>query len=137
MVIDGLEILLTANELQALVQISELDYFKVGYGRIVLSIDGVESNKELAQVKSASTDPQASVELKGTVTVVVKDVSPDGLTSAFEINFLVSDKIADEKDSTEADDDDDSGSNAVGYDTALFAEKLLKSVTEEKTTLRN
>ena len=63
----------------------DVDYFSVGYGRLVLALDGAEAANEIARLKALSLNHTITC----SATIVVLDKSSEGLTSVFEVNFVV------------------------------------------------
>ena len=72
-----------------LIKQAEVDYFSVGYGRLVLAIDGEEASHEIARLKTLSLNHTITC----SATIVVIDKSSEGLTSVFEVNFVVNEAI--------------------------------------------
>ena len=92
----GLDLKVTKNsQLEIIKQEGKVDCtIKIGFCQITFTIDGEEAKKAIASQTNSTTvgatsssNSTTSAELAGSVSIEVKDLSMNGLTSTFEIRF--------------------------------------------------
>jgi len=92
----GLDLKVTKNSLLEIIkQEGKIDCtIKKGFCEVTFTIDGEEAKKTLSNFTNSTTagatsssSSTTSAELAGAVTIEVKDLSSNGLTSTFEIKF--------------------------------------------------
>ena len=113
-------------------------------------MDGNEAWLQLEQQRTESGDPEYKPKIEGSITAVVKDLSPSGLTNVFELNFRITEtqeeeakeEIVDDAEASTKEEDDVEETSTESTDevdfeaqAAFFAQKLRESAKEKKKAL--